>query len=101
MVTGSDSEAGEEVVCDGEKGRLELERNPEGGDQAGKGDEDDEGGIQPVDVLIPVLQCDRLLGDICLMASVVSNCWAQSPGAYRLGDLRVLRRSIFCFRRGT
>ena len=54
MVAGSDTEASVEVVDDGEDGRVEAKRNPVGGDEASQGDEDDEDGVEPVDVLVPV-----------------------------------------------
>ena len=65
VVACSDAEASEEVVGDGEVQSLHLERDPVGGNTAGQGDEDDESGVQPVDVLIPVGPCPRLLRDVC------------------------------------
>lgn len=53
-LTSCDSQTGVEVVDDGEDGRGQLERHPVGGDEAQQGDEDDEGGVEPVDVLVPV-----------------------------------------------
>lgn len=54
MVASSDAETGVEVVDDSEDGRVEAKRNPVGGDEASQGDEDDEDGVEPVDVLVPV-----------------------------------------------
>jgi len=63
----TDSEAGKEVVDHRKNGRLELERDPERRDHSSKRNEDDEVGVQPVDVLIPVLQCYRLVRDVCFV----------------------------------
>lgn len=62
--TSCDAEAGEEVVEDGEDGRLGLQRRPVGLDAAVERDSDDERHIEPVDVLVPVGLGDGLLGDV-------------------------------------
>lgn len=48
----TDSETGEVVVGNGEDEGLGLEGDPVGGDETGERHEDDEGGVQPVDVLV-------------------------------------------------
>lgn len=61
----TDAETGEEVIGDSEDGRLVLELDPVGRNQADQGDEDDEGGVEPVDMLVPVGPCDGLFCDVC------------------------------------
>lgn len=65
MVTGGDTETGEVVIGDSEDARLGLERYPIRRNQPHKWHENDKIGIQPVDMLIPVLEGDRLVGNIC------------------------------------
>jgi hypothetical protein len=68
MVSGwplTDTETGEEVVGDGKDGRLVLQLDPVRGDQADERDEDNEGRVEPVDVLVPVGPCYRLFCDVC------------------------------------
>ena len=65
MVTSSDAETSEEVVENSEDGGLGVERNPVRRNQTREGNEDDEGRIEPVHVLVPVLGRDGLVGDIC------------------------------------
>jgi len=60
----TDAETGPKVVQDGKDGRLELQVDPVRRDQADQGDKDDEGGVEPVDVLVPVADRDGLLGDV-------------------------------------
>lgn len=68
MVTSSDAKTSEEVVENSEDGGLGVERNPVRRNQTGKRNEDDEGRIEPVHVLVPVLGRDGLVGDICSAA---------------------------------
>ncbi len=70
----TDTEAGKEVVQDGKDSRLVLQVDPVRRDQADQGDEDDEGGVEPVDVQEPVGGRDGLLGDVCGQAALVSMC---------------------------
>lgn len=56
MVSGSDSETTVEVVGEGPDDRLELERSREGVDEAHQRNEEDEGDVEPVNVLVPVAQ---------------------------------------------
>lgn len=48
----TDTETGEVVVDDREDEGLGLEGDPVGGNETGEGHENDEGGVQPVDVLV-------------------------------------------------
>lgn len=54
VLTSSDAETSVEVVDDGKSESLEVERHPVGRDEAHDGDNDDEEGVEPVDMLIPV-----------------------------------------------
>ena len=67
MVASCDTEAGVEVVDDGEDGGLEVERYPVAGHEAQDGDNDDEGGVQPVDLLVPVAPGRWLVGNVNLL----------------------------------
>lgn len=68
MPTCRDSQTCVEIVDSSECGRLPLQTNVVGSEEAHYWDKDDHGGIQPIDVLIPVTQCHwkfryvRLLG---------------------------------------
>lgn len=68
--TGSDSETSVEVVDDGEDGGIELDRDPVGGDEANHGNDDDEGGVEPVDVLVPVGPGHGRVGNVHLVEVV-------------------------------
>jgi len=67
MVTGGNAQAGVEVVEDSEGGGLEAERRQIGTDATHQRDEDDEIGIQPVDVFVPVAPCYGIFGDVRLL----------------------------------
>lgn len=66
-LTSSDSKAGVEVVDDGEQSRLPLEGHPVGRDEAKNGNEDDEGGVEPVHMLMPVGPGHWRVGDVNLL----------------------------------
>lgn len=51
----------EQLTDNSPDGSLELQRHPVGRDETEDGDEDDEGGAKPVDVLVPVLPGHRQL----------------------------------------
>ena len=57
MIASRNTEAGHVVVDNGEKSRLPIQRSPYGSDQTEHGYADNEGDIQPVDVLVPVRSC--------------------------------------------
>ena len=66
--TCSDTEPGHEVVQNGPDGRLPVQRRPESHDAAHHGKKDDEGDVEPVDVLVPVGPGQGSLGDVRLGA---------------------------------
>ena len=70
VVTSCDSEPGAEIVGNSPDGRLPPQWCPDGGDEAGKRDADDENDIKPVDMLVPVLPRQRRLGDVRLLGVV-------------------------------
>jgi hypothetical protein len=63
-LTSSDAEAGVEVVYHGPDGSVKAEGDPVGVDDADEGKENDEGGVEPVDVPVPVLPGQRSIGDV-------------------------------------
>lgn len=71
MVASCDAHASVEVVDDGEDGGGELQRHPVGGDEAGQRDEDDEDGVEPVDVLVPVAPGHGQVGNVHLLGIVL------------------------------
>lgn len=78
----TDSQTSEEVIGHSKHRRLELQLDPVGGNQTGQGDDNDEGGVQPVNVLVPVGPCYRLLRDVCGRCPLV--CGQQD--CERLGE---------------
>lgn len=70
MVTGSNAETGAEVVDDGKQRRLPFQWCPEGVDETSNGHTDNQGDVQPVDVLVPVLPRHGSLGDVRLFRVV-------------------------------
>lgn len=70
MVAGRNAQTGPVVVDDGPDGGLQLQRRPVGRDEAAQGNEDDEGDIEPVDVLVPVGPRDGQVGDVWLLGIV-------------------------------
>lgn len=64
VVTSGDAKTGVEVVDDAEDGGVELEGNPVRGDETHHGDNDDEGGVEPVHMLVPVAPCYGGLRDV-------------------------------------
>ena len=63
----TDSHAGEVVVGNRKDQRLRVQRHPVRRDQTRERDEDDEGRVQPINVLMPVLPRYRLLRDVCTL----------------------------------
>ena len=64
MVTCGDAETSGIIIENGEDSGLEVERSPDGLDQSVKRDEDNEGDVKPVDVLVPVFPRHGYLGDV-------------------------------------
>ena len=67
MISRCDAEAGCEVIGNSPDGRLELERYPKGLYAAAEWNADDEGNIQPVDVLVPVCTGHGRFGNVWLL----------------------------------
>jgi len=64
--TSSDSQTGQEVVNECPDCRLPLKRRPVCGDHAIDGYSNDQGNVEPVDVFVPVVSGQRLVGDVLL-----------------------------------
>lgn len=64
MVASGDTQTGEVVIGGCEDACLGLKRYPIRCNKPHKRYENNEVRVQPVDMLVPVLQCDRLVGDI-------------------------------------
>ena len=67
MISRGDTEAGGEVVGNGPDGGLELERNPVGLYAAIERNANNEGYIEPIDVLVPVCTGHGCLCDVWLL----------------------------------
>lgn len=85
QLTSCDTETGIEVVDDGEHQCLPLKWDPVGGNESDHGDHDDEDGVQPVDMLIPVLEGYRLVRDMRLLGIELLVC---SDGDIVAGAIR-------------
>lgn len=66
-LTSGDTEASVEVVDHGEDGGVELHGDPVRRDEAHERHDDDEVGVDPVDVLVPVAPCHGGLGNVRLL----------------------------------
>jgi hypothetical protein len=64
VIARSDTEACQSVVDESEDGSLWLQRGENGSRTANDRDEYDESNIEPVDMLIPILDSERLLGNV-------------------------------------
>lgn len=64
--TSSDSQTSQEVVNECPDGRLPLKRRPVCGNHAVDGNSNNEGDVEPVDVLVPVVSGQRLVCDVQL-----------------------------------
>jgi hypothetical protein len=98
VVTSSDAETSVNIVEDSPKGSLELKRNPIGGDEAGQGNEDNQRGIEPVDVLRPVAPGHGSIGNMDLIGILLGTASAERNivlGAIREW-LGILARSSSC-----
>jgi hypothetical protein len=63
-LTSCDAQTGHEVVYDRPDSRLPLERSPEGGNEAVQGHKEDERNIDPVDMLVPIVDGHGLFSDV-------------------------------------
>lgn len=98
MVTSSDAETSVNVVEDSPESSLELERNPVGGDESGQGNEDNQRGVEPVDVLRPVAPGHGSIGNMDLVGILLGTASAERNivlGAIREW-LGILARSSSC-----
>lgn len=64
VVSRSDSETGCEVVGDGPDGGRQTERSPPSSDKTDHRDADNQGDVEPVDVLVPILLGHGHVGDV-------------------------------------
>lgn len=65
-LTSSNTKTGVEVIDDGKNGSIQSKGNPVGRDEACQRYEDDKGGVQPVDMLVPVGPGHRRISDMNL-----------------------------------
>ena len=63
-LTGSDTKTSHEIVGNRPDSRLQLKRCPVCCNESVDRKADNEGDVQPVDMLVPVRLCDCLLGDV-------------------------------------
>lgn len=67
LLTSCDSQSSEEVVDHCPNGGLQLQRHEESLDTSGDGNADDEGDVEPVDMLVPVLASHLGIGNVHLL----------------------------------
>lgn len=67
MVACGDTKTSHEVVGNGPDGGLQLKGYPESLDAAIDRDADDEGDVQPMNVLVPIRLGDGSVGDVRLL----------------------------------
>lgn len=70
--TSSNSKTGHEIVRDGPNCSLQLQRSPVGCNEAVNWNSNDEGNIQPVDMLVEVGSGDGFIGDVCFLGFELS-----------------------------
>lgn len=70
-LTSSDTETSVEVVENGPDSGIVLEGNEVGRDETAKRNDDDEGGVEPVDVEVDVLPSHRSVGDVHLLGIIL------------------------------
>lgn len=78
VVAGCDTKASHEVVCKCPYGCLEMERRPVRCNHPVDWKTNNEGNIEPVDVLVPIGLGDGRLGDVRLLWIVLFGtrwCW--------------------------
>lgn len=88
MVSSGDAETGPEVVDDSPCGSWQTQRCPVGTDETSERYANNEGDIEPVDMLVPILPsdgvlCDMFLGRVVLGASVwlvLAGHWGRLRG---------------------
>jgi hypothetical protein len=98
VVASSDAETSVDVVEDSPESSLKLERNPVGGDEAYQGNEDNQRGVEPVDVLRPIAPGHGSIGNMDLGSILLGTASAERNivlGAIREW-LGILARSSSC-----
>ena len=68
MVASSDSQSGPEVVDNRPDSCWDSHRSIQSCDTTEKGNDKNQCGVDPVDMLVPVAQCNRLLADVLFLA---------------------------------
>lgn len=69
-LTSSDAKTSHEVVDNGEYGGSPMERNPKGLDTAVQRNADNEGDVEPIDMLVPIRLGDGGIGNMGLLGIV-------------------------------
>jgi hypothetical protein len=91
-LTSCDAQTGHEVVYDSPDSRLPLERGPEGSNDAVQGHKEDERDIDPVDMLVPIVDGHGLFSDVRFRGIIL-----LAPGRRRrLGGLLWCSRGHNC-----
>ena len=70
VISSCDSQTGGEVIQNGKDGCLQVQRRPPGLDAAVYGNANDEGDIEPVDVLVPIRLGHGRLCDVWLLGVI-------------------------------
>ena len=70
VITSSDAKASTKVVYDAEDRCLKSQLGPKSGHQPGERQADNQGSIEPIDVLVPILAGDGQIGDVWLFGVV-------------------------------
>ena len=68
MVASSDSQSGPEIVNNCPDSRWHSHRSIKSSDATEDGNDEDQCSVYPVDMLVPVAQCNRLLTNVWLLA---------------------------------
>lgn len=91
VVAGGDSETGHEIIDDSPDGSLDLEGCPERLHATVQRNADDQGDIQPVDVLVPIRLGDGGVGNVRLFRIILGVSIRLRWLCHRVG----LRREVF------
>lgn len=71
MVSSRDSQTSPKVVYHGPTGGFPSQRSPESANAAHQWDSDNQEYIEPIDVLVPILLRDGLVGDVWLLRIIL------------------------------
>lgn len=66
-LTGCDAKTAVNIVHESEDGGIKMDLHPVGRDEAHEGNKNDEGCVEPVDVLVPVRPGHGRIGDVDLL----------------------------------